>query len=163
MPHVKGKADWPVCAPQGYRKGDNVNRVRNPPLDPRWPLSFVVLAAILIFAFSQASSRNIREITVTEAKALIDAGALVIDVREEDKYRYRHIPGAISLPLAHLRMGIPAFLFRAKDKPVVVYCSDGVTTGPKGTRILNKAGFTRAVNIKSGIDGWADAGLPIQK
>lgn len=142
-----------------------MDRVLNSFQSPRWVLSLGVLAAMLFFGLSHPATPrfDIKEVSVTEAKTLIDAGALVVDVRDEDKYRHRHIPGAISLPLALLRGGMPASLSQAKDKPIVVYCSDGVTSGPEGTHILNQAGFAHAVNVKAGIDGWANAGLPIQK
>jgi rhodanese-related sulfurtransferase len=49
----------------------------------------------------------------------------------------------------------------AKDRPIVVYCNDGLVTGPRGTEILNKAGFARAVKLKEGIEGWSAAGYPV--
>ena len=88
---------------------------------------------------------------------------MVIDVRDEEKYNARHLPGAHSIPLALLKAGIPTILAHAKNARIVVYCSDGVTTGPEGTQILNQAGYTQAVNMKAGISGWADAGLPVLK
>lgn len=134
-------------------------------LNSRTTLTLVAVGAALIFSFSLSSNKSfdIKNVTVPEAKALVDTGALVIDVRSEEAYKHRHIPGAILMPLSVLRVGIPASLAYAKDKPVVVYCNDGVTTGPEGTHLLNKAGYTKAVNIKSGIEGWAGAALPIQK
>lgn len=142
-----------------------MDRTLNPSQAQRWMLSLGVLLAILFSALHQPARPrfDIKEVSVAEAKTLIDAGALVVDVRDEEKYQYRHIPGALSLPLAALQKGIPASLSQARDKPIVVYCSDGVTTGPEGTHLLNQAGFARAVNVKTGIDGWAKAGLPVQK
>ncbi len=143
-----------------------MNNTLNTYRNQRWQLVFFALVAAIIFMLGYNQNHRfdgIREVSVNEAKALIDSGALVIDVREEDKYHSRHIPGALSIPLAILRMGIPGSLSHAMDKPIVVYCGDGVTTGPEGTQLLNQAGFTQAVNVKAGIGGWADAGLPVQK
>ena len=142
-----------------------MNITPNSTLNPRSMLTLLVIGIAIIFAFSNSTSKNfdIKNVTVPEAKVLVDTGALVIDVRSEEAYKHRHIPGALLMPLSVLRAGIPASLAYAKDKPVVVYCSDGVTTGPEGTHLLNKAGYTKAVNIKSGIEGWAGAALPIQK
>jgi rhodanese-related sulfurtransferase len=133
--------------------------------NPRLILYLFIILAAFIFIANRAAGHhyNIKDISVSEAKVLIDSWALVIDVRKEDAFRHRHIPGALSIPLEVLRNGIPASLAQAKDKPVVVYCGDGVTTGPEGTHILNKAGYNRAVNIKTGIDGWSSAGLPVQR
>jgi rhodanese-related sulfurtransferase len=124
-------------------------------------------ALLLLFIFAQSQSTAshfaIRTVTVAEAKRMIDDGAVVVDVRGPQSYGERHLPGAISVPLSSLHEAIPAALSQAIAKPVVVYCGDGVTVGPEGTDILNKAGFTKAVNMERGIEGWADAGLPLIK
>jgi len=65
------------------------------------------------------------------------------------------------VPLAVLEAGIPASLSAAKDKPVVVYCGNGSTRGPEGTHLLHQTGFSQAVNLRPGLEGWAKAGLPI--
>lgn len=132
--------------------------------DQRWQFSFFVLFAIIIISVGHYQNHrfdDIKEVSITEAKTLIDGGALVIDVRDEDKYNARHLAGAISLPLAILKTGIPTILAHAKDLRIVVYCTDGVTTGPEGTQVLNQAGYKQAVNMKAGIGGWADSGLPV--
>lgn len=92
---------------------------------------------------------------------MVNAGAVVVDVRDEEKFSSRHLKGAISLPVAVLRQGIPTTFSYAKDRPILVYCGDGVTTGPEGTQLLNDAGYSNAVNLEAGIAGWADAGLPV--
>jgi len=127
-------------------------------------LWLVPLVAIAFYVLNQpgTSSLNIKEVSVSEAKALIDSGAIVVDVRGPEAYGGRHVPGALSIPLAQLQAGVPASLSDAKDKPIVVYCNDGVITGPEGTQLLNNAGYGRAVNLKSGIEGWQSAGLPVQ-
>ena len=125
----------------------------------------VPLLAIAFLAFDKpatTTSFGIREVSVPEAKALIDSGAVVVDVRGEGAYNGRHIPGALSIPLAQLKAAIPASLADAREKPIVVYCGDGATIGPEGTQVLNDAGYEGAVNIKSGIEGWQKAGHPIQ-
>lgn len=127
-------------------------------------LTFLVALAVIFFLATRSGpqSFDVVNISISDAKTLVDQGALVIDVRETDKYAHRHIPGAITLPLSVLRMGIPEAIAYAKDRPVVVYCGDGVSTGPEGTAILNKAGFAGAVNVGPGIEGWAKQGLPVQ-
>lgn len=102
------------------------------------------------------------EVEVLQAKALIDSGAVVIDVRGAEQFAVRHLPGAVLVPLAILRAGIPASIAVARDKPVIVYCNKGVASGPEATRLLQQAGFSQVVNLHSGIEGWAAAGLPVK-
>jgi rhodanese-related sulfurtransferase len=109
---------------------------------------------------SAAPRTDIREVTIPEAKTMIDAGALVIDVRDRAVSASAHLPNALLIPQEVLaaRIGkIEADLTRQ----VVVYCGDGSRLGPDATATLNQAGYKNAVNLKSGIQGWRSAGLPI--
>ena len=132
----------------------------------RGMLLLPVVIGGLYFLGTSASSKhptvNIKEVMVEEAKVLIAAGALVLDVRNQAAYEARHIAGAISAPLSNLSAAVPTSLAYARALPIVVYCGDGSTLGPDGTHLLNKAGFQGAVNLKTGIQGWASAGLPIE-
>ena len=103
------------------------------------------------------------EVDLARAKELFDAGVLTLDVRKSESYEYRHIVGAMLMPLAMLRAGIPEALAYAKSLQILVYCGDGLTIGPEATHILTQAGFAGAVNLKPGIEGWAAAGYPIKK
>ena len=104
---------------------------------------------------------DVREVTVPEARALVDAGALVIDVRERDKSAASHVPGALLIPLDLLASNLPK-IEAYKGKAIVVYCGNGSTLGPEATQLLNKAGYAQAVNLKEGIEGWRRAGLPVR-
>lgn len=127
-----------------------------------WLAPLALLAVVWVMNAPQAA-RPVSEVSVAEAKSLIDAGAVVVDVRSQEAYGNRHVPGAILVPLSEMRTGIPASLASARDKPIVVYCNDGSSTGPDGTRLLNQAGYNGAVNLKTGIEGWQGSGLPVQK
>jgi rhodanese-related sulfurtransferase len=126
-------------------------------------IAILVIGTFFIATRQPGNEFNVRNVSVAEANSMVEAGALVVDVREEDKFNHRHIPGALLLPVSALRLGIPATFTYARDKPILVYCGDGVTTGPEGTELLNKAGYANAVNMEAGIKGWADAGLPVRK
>lgn len=110
-----------------------------------------------------APAHQVREVSAQDAKALIDGGALVIDVRGRDQYNARHIPGAIAIPLDELSARIPAEVALDKARNMVIYCGDGATTGPAGTAVLNAAGFPNAVNLQPGLEGWQKAGFPVEK
>ena len=120
----------------------------------------LVVASLLIYtAVIPKPNYNIKEVSAIEARELIDAGAVVIDVRERPDLR---LPGALLLPQAALEVGV-AKVNLAKTAPIVVYCGDGSSIGPKATATLNRAGYTNAVNLKSGFQGWQAAGLPTAK
>ena len=124
--------------------------------DLRQIFGFVLVIATLI-AFNRGPSVN--SVSVGEAKALMDAGALVIDVREPGTAAKAHVPGAKLIPLEALEANLPK-LETFREQAVVVYCGGGAGRGPKATALLNQAGFSRAVNLDAGFEGWRKAGLP---
>jgi rhodanese-related sulfurtransferase len=148
-----------VCISQGVCMGN----VAFNKFNARRLLPLAVFPVIALIVMYQASTRSydVANVGVDEARVLIDHGAAVVDVRESDAFNTRHIPGAILIPLEVLRAGVPASFSAAKDQPVVVYCGDGVTSGPEATHLLNTAGYTKAVNLEPGMAGWATAGRPV--
>jgi rhodanese-related sulfurtransferase len=131
------------------------------------PRHWLFFGSLLVFATVIAHSGGPAKqaapgVSVPEAIALIDSGALVIDVRERSVSAGSHLPGALLIPLevvaAHLsRMEL------AKAHTIVVYCNQGAGRGPAAVQALTQAGFTNVVNLQAGIEGWRAAGLPTAK
>ena len=122
-----------------------------------WLLAFVAVFVYCTHTTSQTSS--IKEVSALEARDLIKAGAVVIDVRDGPELR---LPGAFVFTQAALEAGV-ANLKIAKTANIVVYCGNGSDHGPIATEALNRAGYVNAVNLKSGFQGWTAAGLPTVK
>ncbi|MEO8165840.1 MAG: rhodanese-like domain-containing protein, partial [Betaproteobacteria bacterium] len=67
---------------------------------------------------------KVTEVDVFGARQLLDKGALVIDVRGQEQYNFRHIPGAVLITIEELRARIPAKLAaEARSKAILVYCN----------------------------------------
>ena len=49
-----------------------------------------------------------------------DSNVVVIDVRTREGFQRGHIPGAVSIPLAHLRNRVPEI---DRDASIVTYCT----------------------------------------
>lgn len=82
--------------------------------------------------------------------------AVVIDVRNRSEWDGGHVPGAQHLPLATLtsRAGeLP------KDKPLVVYCQQGVRS-PIAVSVLKSLGFQHVLNMEDGYDGYRTKNRP---
>ncbi|HEY8446978.1 MAG TPA: rhodanese-like domain-containing protein, partial [Thermomicrobiales bacterium] len=65
---------------------------------------------------------SIREVSADEAQALLDRGAIAVDVREADEVEQGAIPGALHIPRGFLESRIEESV-PDKDRPVVVYCA----------------------------------------
>ena len=92
-------------------------------------------------------------ISVAEANERWDAGALLLDVREDDEWDAGHIPGATHIPLSELgsRVGeLPV------DQTILVICRSG-NRSEQGRDILLNAGLV-ATSVEGGVNAWRDAG-----
>jgi DMSO/TMAO reductase YedYZ molybdopterin-dependent catalytic subunit len=89
------------------------------------------------------------------AAALLDAGALMLDVREPDEWRAGHVAQAWLLPMGQVarhRSDLP------RDRRIVVACRSGGRSAAVA-EALRAWGFD-AVNLSGGMSAWAAAGLP---
>jgi rhodanese-related sulfurtransferase len=118
-----------------------------------------LVVAFIIYSVAGDRHPNVKDVSVSEARELIAAGAVVVDVRDRSVSGSSHINGALLIPLEGLadRMSEVSV---DKSAPIVVYCNEGTNRGPRGTALLNEAGYTQAVNLKTGIEGWRAANLP---
>lgn len=119
-----------------------------------------ILAVILagVFFFKPTSSATAealpREVSVTEAAALRDAGAFILDVRQPEEWNESHIPGATLIPLGELASRVNEL---PKDQKIVVVCRSG-NRSAQGRDILLAAGFEQVTSMAGGIKQWTAAG-----
>jgi DMSO/TMAO reductase YedYZ molybdopterin-dependent catalytic subunit/glyoxylase-like metal-dependent hydrolase (beta-lactamase superfamily II) len=90
------------------------------------------------------------------AQALLDKGALLLDVREPDEWGTGHAPPATLIPMGQV-------LAKTNDLPrnrtIVVVCRSGGRSAAV-TDALRAGGF-EAVNLAGGMSAWSAAGLPV--
>jgi rhodanese-related sulfurtransferase len=96
------------------------------------------------------------QVSARSAHRLVEAGALLLDVREPDEWHAGHAPGAALMPMALVR-GRQAELPR--DRRIVVMCRSGGRSAAVTDSLL-AAGFD-AVNLAGGICAWSAVGLPV--
>lgn len=98
---------------------------------------------------------TVEEIDPGTANALVEGGALLLDVRNDDEWEAGHAPAALHLPLGELsarHTELPT------DRRIVVICRSGGRSA-KATEALVGAGYG-AVNLAGGMQAWAALGLP---
>ena len=82
----------------------------------------------------------------------------IIDVREPEDYKKAHIPGAINLPYVEIRAG---GLLPPRDQRIVVYCSsETCPISQYAYEALDQLGYEEIYDMRAGLQGWKDAGLP---
>ena len=94
----------------------------------------LALAGFLVLRFVLAA-RN--RITGSDARAKVEAGAQLLDVRSPAEFRAGAIPGAKNISVQALSGRLKEL---AKDKPVVVYCASGMRSA-SAVSILKQGGY----------------------
>ncbi len=98
-------------------------------------------------------------LTPTDAKRLLDQGAVLVDIREADEHARENIPGARLMSLSKLDA---ADLALHEGKPVIFHCKSGARTKGNAARLSAKVGGAcEAFIVEGGIDAWKKAGLPV--
>ncbi len=94
-----------------------------------------------------------KEISVQELKAMIDAkeDVFVLDVREEYEYEAANI-GATLIPMGDIMERVNEV---PKDKKVVVHCRSGKRSATVINALEQNFGYTNLINLKGGIMAWA--------
>ncbi len=108
------------------------------------------------------ASRQIAFVSMDEARARLGKPDFVLlDVRERDAFEAGHIPGARHLPRGQLELRVDKE-FPDPTARILTYCQYGkISTLAAAT--LRLMGYTRAVALDGGFDGWSKAGHPIDK
>jgi rhodanese-related sulfurtransferase len=128
----------------------------------RTTIKSILASALLVVAASGATlaaAATPQTVDVKQAAAMQSSGALLVDVRETDEYAQAHAPGSTLIPLSQLQQRLQE-LDRYKNTPVVLICRSG-RRSEQAQKILEKAGFSAAVNVEGGMNSWQKAGLPV--
>lgn len=103
-----------------------------------------------------------QNITALEADKILKTGeALLIDVRQPEEFKERHIPYAISLPLDTIKDDFKKLEIPATRK-LIFQCLKGKRGEMACTAISETYDMPNEIyNIEGGIGAWEEAGLPI--
>ena len=63
-----------------------------------------------------------RQVPVSEVRGLVESGAFIVDVREEQEFQAGHLKNAHNIPLSQLRQRMQEI---PRDIPVYVHCRTG--------------------------------------
>ena len=92
-------------------------------------------------------------ITQEEAKRLMDTEQdyIILDVRTQEEYEEKHIPGALLIPVDDIEAQAAEKLPN-KDQLILVYCRSG-NRSKTASEALEKLGYTR-IREFGGINDW---------
>ncbi len=121
--------------------------------------AFAVILALFIRNEMQRGGRSV------SAQQLVDMvnreSAVVLDVRDKKEFDTGHIVDAINIPFSVLDSRVDE-LKKHQDKPIIVACKMGQTSGSAGT-LLRKHGFENVSRLTGGVSEWRNQSLPVVK
>ncbi|MBC2606757.1 rhodanese-like domain-containing protein [Pelagicoccus albus] len=102
----------------------------------------LILAAVIFYVLKQRGQMNSEE-----AKAALEKGAVIIDVRTQQEYMSGSVPGALNFPLNEVVARVSK---RFPDKKTVLlcHCASGMRSASAVSQ-LKQAGYANAHNIGS--------------
>ena len=109
-----------------------------------------------------AQGPSIRNVSVAEARALIDSEAAitVLDVRTPAEYEEGHIKGAVNLDAMSEDFAERVAKLK-KDEAYLIHCRSGRRSAA-ALETMRAAGFETVAHMNEGVNGWTQAGLPLE-
>ncbi|MEA3246814.1 MAG: rhodanese-like domain-containing protein [Gemmatimonadota bacterium] len=104
---------------------------------------------------------GVREVTIDEARARVEAGAGVhlVDIREDREWALGHIAGAVHIGKGVIERDVEGKI-ADKDAEVILYCGGGYRS-VLAAEALQKMGYTNVASMAGGWRAWAGAGYPV--
>lgn len=110
---------------------------------------------------AQAAQSRVKEIPVEEARARVENGAALIDVREDHEWNENHAKGAAHIGRGVIERDIVG-RFPDKDEPLILYCGGGYRSALAADN-LQKMGYTNVFSMRGGWTAWTAADAPTEK
>jgi rhodanese-related sulfurtransferase len=99
---------------------------------------------------------SLPHISPSDARALIDRGAILVDIRDVEEHARERIPQARNMPLSKLcETGVGR-----GETAIVFHCKSGNRTRMNAP-LLARAAEADAFILDGGIESWKKAGLPV--
>ena len=102
---------------------------------------------------------SLKSVSPQAARQLLDAGAVLGDIRGADEYAREHIRGARHLSLDQLNAAGPELV---GSKAVIFHCRGGQRTRMNEARLAGCVSC-EAYMLEGGIDAWKAEGLEVEK
>ena len=114
---------------------------------------------LLIFSELRRMAGGITNLEPQAAVSLINADAVVIDLRSAEAFARGHIVNARNIPFDELDAHQDK-LSKLKSKAILAVCDAGVSSG-RAVTSLRKSGMESVYGLKGGITAWTAANLPL--
>ena len=116
----------------------------------------MLMALTVIFYEIRLRARGLVAITTAQAVQLINKGARVVDIRDQEQYDAGHIVGALRAAVDNLESDKRL----KKNRPVLLVCDNGINSSRCIDQLRN-AGFESVFSLQGGLAAWQQENLPL--
>lgn len=107
-----------------------------------------------VFDLVKAAKDVIKEVSIDQAKYMLNNNSIALDVREHAEFESEHIPDA-----RHLSRGVLEFKiadhpdFQDLERSILVYCKTGGRSA-LAAEALQQLGYLNVYSLAGGFDAW---------
>ena len=105
---------------------------------------------------------ELKPIAAKELKAMLDEGAMALDVRPGAEFIAGHVPGSVSIPLSGQFASWAGAVLGLASKPVLVATTPAQVSEAR-VRLARIGIEDVAGYLEGGVEGWRKAGLPVEQ
>jgi len=106
---------------------------------------------LIYFIYPRWSLNRHAKIVENEEFNRLIATSQLIDIREANEFRIKHIHGARNLPTSQIKQSINAI---SKNKPVLLYEFGRPSQSRRIAKMLKKEGIPEIYILKDGLSKW---------
>ena len=106
------------------------------------------------------SASHVREISVDDAAVRISAGAILIDVREDNEFHAGHAANAKHLGRGVIERDIVQTV-PSKETELILYCGGGFRSALAADN-LQKMGYSNVWSMAGGWKAWVEGGKDVE-
>jgi glyoxylase-like metal-dependent hydrolase (beta-lactamase superfamily II)/rhodanese-related sulfurtransferase len=104
----------------------------------------------------------LKPITAQELKAMLDKGAMALDVRPGAEFVAGHVPGSVSIPLSGQFASWAGVVLGLSSRPVLI-AANADQINEARMRLARIGIEDVAGYLEGGTEGWQKAGLPVER
>lgn len=113
---------------------------------------------------------RIEEVLPPAARNEIESGAVVVDVRDPERFQTGHLAGAVNISSGESARGAQDGAYAdavaeaagGKGERLILYCGQGNRSARTADVLRSEHGFTSVASIVGGVKLWEELGLPVE-
>ncbi|HJP38197.1 MAG: rhodanese-like domain-containing protein [Gammaproteobacteria bacterium] len=118
----------------------------------------IAMALVVIFYELRQKAGGLTALSSAKTVQLINRGAQVVDIRDQEHFDTGHIVDSINIPTAELEKQADKKLKNSKS--IIIVCDSG-SRSIQAVAVLRRSGYDQSFSLQGGLAAWRNANLPV--